>query len=42
MKGVLLGILRVVGSVVTTLLGLGCVLVILVAIMFVFLWLLLR
>jgi hypothetical protein len=41
-KRVMLGILRVVESIVTTILGVGCVLAILVAVMFVFLWFILR
>jgi len=42
MRRVLLGMLRVVGSIVATVLSVGCVVVILATIMFVFLWLLLR
>jgi hypothetical protein len=42
MKRVLLGILRVVERVVTTVFAVGCVAVILVAVMLVFLWFMLR
>ena len=42
MRRVLLAILRVVGSIVTTVFAVGCVVVILVAVMLVFLWLVLR
>jgi hypothetical protein len=42
MRRVLLGILRVVESIITTVLAVGCVVVILVGVMLLFLWLLLR
>ncbi len=42
MRRVLLGILRVVERIITTVLAVGCVVVILVAVMLVFLWLVLK
>lgn len=42
MKRVLLGILRVLSSIVTTVFAVGCVVVLLAVVMLVFLWLMLR